>query len=68
MYKIQTQATFGWADLKCSIDGGPYEVELFDNFQAAKNEIKDLVDSCGGDTGDYRVVLSTEPAEGDLYD
>jgi hypothetical protein len=68
MYKIQTLATFGWADLKCSIDGGPYELELFDTFEAARQEVRDIIDSLNGDEGEYRVVLATEKSEGDLYD
>jgi hypothetical protein len=68
MYKIQTLATFGWADLKCSINGGPHEVELFENSEAAKDEIKSIVNGFGGDQGEYRVVLATEPADGELYD
>ena len=61
-FKVQVRSVNGWADLKASVDGGSYEVELYDSESAAHDDVSDEVDADG-----YRVVFSHTPADDDLY-
>ena len=42
-YKIQTNTLWGWADLKFSEDGSPYETEIFDSKKSAKEELEEML-------------------------
>ena len=68
-WKIQTASANGWADLKASIDGGPYVPDLYDSKAEAQREMDDIVESTGsGDEyGSYRVVPASTRANDDLY-
>jgi beta-galactosidase/beta-glucuronidase len=62
-WKIQTLSANGWADIKCSIDGAPYEPELFSSLHDALVEAEHYADQCG-----FRVVTVETPSEFDLYE
>jgi len=68
-WKIQIASANGWADLKASIDGGPYVPDLYDSKAEAQREVDDIVESTGsGDEyGSYRVVPASTRANDDLY-
>jgi len=61
-FKVQIPSINGWADLKSSVDGGPYEVELYDSEGAALSEVRDELKP-----GEFRIVPSHTPADDDLY-
>ena len=62
-YKIQLMTAKGWADLKETEDDLTYHVSLFDTWEDAKAEKKDL-DYMGYQT---RIVMEDVEAEFDLY-
>lgn len=69
-YKIQVESLWGWSDLKTSIDGSDYEVEIFDRIQDAQDEINMIVhnlDNNGNIPDSYRIVSHDTPQEIDLY-
>jgi hypothetical protein len=69
MYKIQTKSAFGWSDLKSSIDDGPYEVEVFESFDQANNELKNFCSAFQiQDKSQYRIVNADQEQDVDLYD
>ena len=49
-YKIQAESLWGWSDLKTSIDGSDYEVEIFDQLQDAQDEIDMIIDNLDADS------------------
>ena len=61
-FKVQVPSGNGWADLKASVDGGPYEVELFDSHAAALADVGDELDP-----REFRVVPEGTAADDDLY-
>lgn len=72
-WKIQIASVNGWADLKASIDGGPYVPDLYDSKAEAQREVDDIVNSgfdntgSGSDYSEYRVVPASTRANDDLY-
>ena len=69
-YKIQVESLWGWSDLKTSINGSDYEVEIFDLIQDAQDEIDMIVnnlDKDGNVPDSYRIVSQDTPQEIDLY-
>lgn len=69
-YKIQAESLWGWSDLKTSIDGSDYEVEIFDQLQDAQDEIDMIIDNLDADSkvpDSYRIVAQDTPQEIDLY-
>jgi hypothetical protein len=62
-WKIQTLSANGWADIKCSIDGAPYEPELFASLHDALVEAENYADQTT-----FRVVTGDTPSEFDLYE
>jgi len=64
-YKIQTQCTFGWGDLRKSEDStGKYEDYFFKTKKEALSECNDLNKYLGGG---FRVVPITTRSDHDLY-
>lgn len=64
-YKIQTQCTFGWGDLrKCEDDSGIYQDYFFDTKKEALSECNDLNKYLGGG---FRVVPITKRSDFDFY-
>jgi hypothetical protein len=61
-FKVQIPSANGWADLKSSINGGPYEVELYDSERAALDDVSDELHADG-----FRIVFADTPANDDLY-
>ena len=61
-FKVQIPSINGWADLKSSINGGPYEAELYDSERAALDDVSDELQADG-----FRIVFSNTPADDDLY-
>ncbi len=61
-YKLQTRGPQGWGDLKTSIDDGPYELELFPNWDAAERERKQFPNP-----SEYRVVTDDALSDHDFY-
>lgn len=84
IWKIQTLSAHGWADIKCSVDGAPYEPELFTSLHDALVEAENYADQCGfptlslypesmlidnyADQCGFRVVTAETPSEFDLYE
>ena len=70
-WKIQAASMNGWGDVKISEDeGNTYVVELFNTQEEAFRARYHLrYDSFGYalPSGEFRVVLSTEPADDDIY-
>ena len=72
-WKIQIAIANGWADLKASIDGGPYVPDLYDSKAEAQREVDDIVNSGFDNTGsesdysEYRVVPASTRENYDLY-
>jgi hypothetical protein len=62
-WKIQTLSAHGWADIKCSIDGAPYEPELYSSLHDALVEAEHYADQTA-----FRVVTASTPSEFDLYE
>jgi hypothetical protein len=60
-WKIQTRSANGWADLKASVDGGPYEVDLMSCGEAHAEVREDY------DYEDYRVVPENTGSDDDIY-
>jgi len=60
-WKIQTRSVNGWADLKVSVDGGPYEVDLMSCGEAHAKLREDY------NYEDYRIVPENTGAEDDIY-
>lgn len=61
-YKLQIRGHHGWGDLKTSIDDGPYELELFPNWEEAERERKQFPNP-----SEYRVVTDDVPSDHDFY-
>jgi hypothetical protein len=61
-FKVQVRSINGWADLKASVDGGPYLVELFDSAHEARADVGDEMSA-----DEYRIVPDDTPADDDLY-
>jgi len=61
-FKVQIPSTNGWADLKASVYGAPYEVELYDSEEAALDDVSDELHADG-----FRIVFANTPADDDLY-
>ena len=69
-YKIQVESLWGWSDLKTSINGSDYEVEIFDQLQDAQDEIDMIannLDNNGNVPESYRIVSQDTPQQIDLY-
>lgn len=69
-YKIQVESLWGWSDLKTSIDGSDYEVEIFDQLRDAQDEIDMIIGNLDTDSKapeSYRIVSQDTPQEIDLY-
>jgi hypothetical protein len=60
-WKIQTRSVNGWADLKVSVDGGPYEVELM-SCGEAHAEVREEFNY-----SEYRVVPENTGSDDDIY-
>lgn len=65
-YKIQIPSLRGWADLKASTDGGPYEDDHYDSAREAGEELDEMVENLTDFVG--RVVPADTEADEDLYD
>jgi len=63
MFKIQVLGCVGWGDLKSSVDGGPYVVDLYPTAEEALAE----VDEMPGGRDEHRVVPEDTPEEEDVY-
>jgi len=66
-WKIQTAIYRGWADIKASIDGGPYVDDHYDTRQEARSEMAFFNRGEKGGRG-YRVVKASVSQDDDLYD
>lgn len=66
-YKIQTNTLWGWADLKFSEDGSPYETEIFDSKKEAKEELEEILISTEDSKELYRIIDSNTEEETNLY-
>lgn len=67
-WKIQSHSVDGWADLKVSIDGGPYVDDHYDNIDDALAELREMVlFSDSNDGTEFRVVKTSVPQEDDIY-
>lgn len=66
-YKIQTNTLWGWADLKFSEDGSPYETEIFDSKKDAKDELDEILIASGDSKELYRIVEDNIQEETNLY-
>jgi len=65
-YKIQTQCTFGWGDLRKSDDGSDnYKDYFFETKKEALSECDDLNKYLGGG---FRVVPITTRSDHNLYE
>jgi hypothetical protein len=60
-WKIQTCSANGWADLKVSADGGPYEVELMSCGEAHAKLREEF------NYSDYRVTQENTGSDDDIY-
>jgi hypothetical protein len=66
-WKIQTASVNGWADVKVSVDDGPYEDDHFNTIEEALAQMADYI-TCGSSDGtDYRVVQASVRQDDDLY-
>lgn len=64
-YKIQSQAVFGWGDLKENVDGSDKYVDChYETKELAELECENLNEHCGGG---YRVVPITTRSDFDFY-
>ncbi len=69
MYKIQTAACYGWADLKeCDNDSDIYVACTFTTRAEAESELSDILDGCDGSPDDWRIVPADMPADCDIYE
>lgn len=66
-YKIQTNTLWGWADLKFSEDGSPYETEVFTSKKEAKDELDEILIASGDSKELYRIVEDSIQEETNLY-
>ncbi len=65
-WKIQTAIAYGWADIKCSSDGGEsYVDDHYDTVEEALSEMRLLGSN---DPDSWRVVPASTPQDDDLYD
>lgn len=67
-YKIQLCAVGGWADVKESVDEGPYEISTYSNVHDAIEEAVELEGHEGFAEGSVRVVPLSVEQEFDLYE
>jgi hypothetical protein len=61
-FKVQVASANGWADLKASVAGGPYEVELYGSHAAALADVGDELNP-----REFRIVPEGTAADDDLY-
>lgn len=66
-WKIQTASVNGWADVKVSVDDGPYEDEHFNTIEEALAEMADYITCLCSDGTDYRVVKVSVRQDEDIY-
>jgi len=66
-WKIQTASANGWADLKVSVDGGPYEDNHYDTLEEAIAELNNLITFFESDGTDFRVVKANIQECRELY-
>lgn len=67
-WKIQSASVNGWADLKASIDSGPYVDDHYDNIDDALVELREMIlFSDSNDGTEFRVVKTSVPQEDDIY-
>ena len=66
-WKIQTAIAYGWADIKASIDGGPYVDDHYDTREEARSERACFIHGEEDGSG-YRVVKASVPQDDDLYE
>ena len=68
MYKLQTAACFGWADLKeCIDDTEDYMTSVFATLKEAESELNEFLRDCDGGPDDWRIVPVEMPADWDIY-
>jgi hypothetical protein len=64
-YKIQSESTFGWGDIRQSVDGlGKYEDCHYETKELADEECSELNEKLGGG---FRVVPITTRSDFDFY-
>ena len=69
MYKLQTIAYCGWADLKeCIDDAEGYTTSVFATRAKAESELNELLRDCDAGPGDWRIVPIEMPADCDIYE
>lgn len=69
MYKLQTLAYCGWADLKsCEGDSDTYTVCTFATKAEAESELNELLRDCDAGSDDWRIVPIEMPADCDIYE
>jgi hypothetical protein len=69
MFKIQTTAIGGWADLKeCIDDTEGYVASVFATLKEAESELEELLRHCDGSPDDWRIVPVEMPADCDIYE
>jgi hypothetical protein len=65
LWKIQTEAAYGWADLKVNVDGtDEYVDDFYDTKAEALEQCREMNRELGGG---FRVVPSDTPSDFDLY-
>lgn len=67
-WKIQSASANGWADLKASIDDGPYVDDHYDSIDDALAELREMIlFSDSNDGTEFRVVKASVPQDDDIY-
>lgn len=66
-FKIQLWTTGGWADVKSSVDGGPYVVDKYKTRREARAELEEMAEAGGYGARDMRVVPASAKADSDMY-
>lgn len=67
-WKIQSASVNGWADLKASIDSGPYVDDHYDTLGDALIELQEMIlFSDSNDGTEFRVVKTSVPQDDDIY-